>query len=389
VAATNRILDLLLIAGVVLTTAPAFCTPLQGTIKQKASSNPSLTVITPGGGKSKAAGKGLDAGVSLDDKTGNIVQFSAGKTYKPGEAAPRGSKVLPYSALYNAPKAGLGGLNTGANGYQGNFRGNIPGSIYRGGGSIYNGGGSIYKGAGSIYNRSAVPVFGRQTFFSSASVSSNLSANHGITNWAPGYDVRAVVRPNNGLSAVPRAFGAPAGNNNLFGNISPQGKVVTRAFGSLYVPNAESARAQAIKTAPLVEATAQAEALPALKAEAMARPTTWEAWYSRLASAIYTRWQLAEVSPGCARALITVDKNRDVDPQITDFIPVKANERDVAQETKFREAAVHAIKSVGLYEIPLFPVGSTRQKVTFEMDLRRSIDGPLGVSIVRADSGGK
>jgi len=84
-----------------------------------------------------------------------------------------------------------------------------------------------------------------------------------------------------------------------------------------------------------------------------------------------------------------VDKNRDVDPQITDFIPVKANERDVAQETKFREAAVHAIKSVGLYEIPLFPVGSTRQKVTFEMDLRRSIDGPLGVSIVRADSGGK
>jgi hypothetical protein len=65
--------------------------------------------------------KVLNAGVSLDDKTGNIVQFSAGKTYKPGEAAPKGSKVLPYSALYNAPKAGLGGLNTGANGYQGKF----------------------------------------------------------------------------------------------------------------------------------------------------------------------------------------------------------------------------------------------------------------------------
>lgn len=386
-AASKRILDLLLLAGL-LTIPAVYGAPLKGSVKEKASSNPSLTVIAPAGNKSKAAGKGLDSGVSLDDKTGNIVQFSAGKSYKPGEAAPKANKVLPYSALNEAPRAGLCGLNTSTDGYRGAFRGNIPGSIYRGAGSIYSGGGSIYRGAASIYNRSAVPVFGRQTFFSSSNVSASLGANRGVTSWAPGYDVKAVVKPTTGLSAMPRAFGAPSGNN-LFGNISPQGKVVTRAFGNLYLPGAQSARAQAIKPPALVEATAQAEALPALKAEAMARPTTWDAWYSRLASAIYTRWQLAEVSPGCARALITVDKNRDIDPQITDFIPVKAAERDVAQETKFREAAVHAIKSVGLYEVPLFPVGSTRQKVTFEMDLRRSIDGPLGVSIVRADSGGK
>lgn len=119
--------------------------------------------------------------------------------------------------------------------------------------------------------------------------------------------------------------------------------------------------------------------LPQLRAQAVEK-LTWDEWYKRVARAIYCRWQYAEVGPGSATIRMVVTRDRDISCQLIDFTPAPDIKRDVAAETLFRESAVKAVNMVTKFEIPDLPPLDT-DKVVFDLDLKRVVDGPIGVDV--------
>lgn len=108
---------------------------------------------------------------------------------------------------------------------------------------------------------------------------------------------------------------------------------------------------------------------------------TWPQWYRAVAKAIYTRWQTADVCPGTAKLEVTIKPDHDISGRVVEFIPATDVERNIPRETEFRETAVQIVDQVGFFEIPDFPKPPANQ-VTFDIDLKRTVDGPTGVSIV-------
>ncbi len=108
---------------------------------------------------------------------------------------------------------------------------------------------------------------------------------------------------------------------------------------------------------------------------------SWPDWYRVLARAIYSGWQTADVCPGTAKIEITVKANHDINGRVVDFVAADGMERNIPRETKFRETAVKIVDRTGYFEIPDFPDSETKL-VVFDIDLKRTVDGPTGVSIV-------
>jgi hypothetical protein len=55
-----------------------------------------------------------------------------------------------------------------------------------------------------------------------------------------------------------------------------------------------------------------------------------------------------------------------------DFTPVAA--RNVEQETEFRETAVNCVKAINKFEIPQFPASSDLQEVSFDLNMKRTVE---------------
>ncbi|CAN5153632.1 hypothetical protein BH11CYA1_BH11CYA1_16950 [soil metagenome] len=108
---------------------------------------------------------------------------------------------------------------------------------------------------------------------------------------------------------------------------------------------------------------------------------TWPQWYRVVAKAIYTRWQTADVCPGTAKLEVIIKPDHDIQGRVVEFVPAADVERNIPRETEFRETAVKIVDQVGFFEIPDFPKPPANQ-VTFDIDLKRTVDGPTGVSIV-------
>ncbi len=120
------------------------------------------------------------------------------------------------------------------------------------------------------------------------------------------------------------------------------------------------------------------------KTASMATPEekmTWDEWYKRMARAIYARWQNAKVGPGAARVLVTVTRDRDLVGRVREFWPAADVARDVDEETDFRSEALKSVNLVSSFEIPEFPEGSDLPSVSFEVDLKRKVDGPTGFDV--------
>ncbi len=77
---------------------------------------------------------------------------------------------------------------------------------------------------------------------------------------------------------------------------------------------------------------------------------------------------------------MVVTRDRDISCQLIDFTPAPDIKRDVAAETLFRESAVKAVNMVTKFEIPDLPPLDT-DKVVFDLDLKRVVDGPIGVDV--------
>ena len=133
---------------------------------------------------------------------------------------------------------------------------------------------------------------------------------------------------------------------------------------------------------PPTPLTASAKMLPELQTTLAERALTWEQWYDHIAHAIYDHWRQIDAGPGTANVRVTIFSSRDVECQVRSFDPAPDIARDAVKETAFREAAVRAIDSVRPYEILDFPFLSQRKQATFDIDMRRSVNGPVGCEIV-------
>ncbi len=212
---------------------------------------------------------------------------------------------------------------------------------------------------------------------------SSPAARHGITSWIPGFEI-SVCTPRKGIStyvpgyevAVSTArytkntlggmwWASPGTTPELAANpgVLPEG-----TFVQPVLPEGE---------APLIATAGSLEHNPAVEGTNL----TWNAWYRQVAKAIYSRWQYAEVGPGVATVQVTVTRDRNMYCQIVDFAPALYVERDIPAETAFREAAVRAVNNVQSYEIPRFPGDSKVQDITFDVLLKRTVDGPAGFDL--------
>lgn len=217
-----------------------------------------------------------------------------------------------------------------------------------------------------------------QSFFSPATLSS-------VTHRNPGYQI-SIKTPRNGVVSWDSAYEATVVHPGLIKN----------TLGGMYYTNGphpdegQRASAQSLPFKPIYAETLIGPQLHPLTATALGLPgthaianteITWEEWYKRVARAVYSRWQTEDVGPGRATVSVTVTKDRMVGGKVIDFTPAVDVERNVAAETAFKVAALNAVNLVSQFEIPEFPKNADAPSVTFEVDLKRDVDGPVGFDV--------
>jgi hypothetical protein len=121
--------------------------------------------------------------------------------------------------------------------------------------------------------------------------------------------------------------------------------------------------------------------LPGLKSDLSGVNLTWDQWYHRVAKAIYSRWQTTAVGAGQATVRLTVTRDRQLACRVVDFAAAADVPRNVETETVFREAALKSANDVSMFEIPEFPAGSTLDKVTFDVQMRHTVEGAAGFTV--------
>lgn len=184
-----------------------------------------------------------------------------------------------------------------------------------------------------------------------------LTPRNGIMSWQPGH----------GVKLVPQAVKPVFVSNAVSSRLTTPSLLGTRTV----LP---SPAVQPLLAVPL--------ALPQVQQLNEAQHTlTWDEWYERISGAIYQQWQRARVCPGEATVHVIVFRSRSVDCQVKEFNPAIDVTRDSGQEGAFRQAAIRAVYALNKCQILEFPYSSRRQKIEFEMDFKRAIDGPQGCRV--------
>jgi hypothetical protein len=189
------------------------------------------------------------------------------------------------------------------------------------------------------------------------------AAAHGVVAWAPGFEVRLAPAPTQFTHETIRETlgGLWTTSNPLpLNGSSLQGKLASQGL------------------------QAQAKLLPGLQTSD--RIISWNDWYNRVSHAIYDRWENADTGPGTVRIRCVVKSTCNISAQVTGFTAAPDLERDVIKETQFRETALRSVNLVDNTPVLEFPFMSNRHEVTFELDLKRSVDGPGRCEVVFADS---
>ncbi len=127
---------------------------------------------------------------------------------------------------------------------------------------------------------------------------------------------------------------------------------------------------------------------PEMRASQLALPSlppvgTWDAWYQRVAKAMYNRWQQNHPGAGLSTVLITAYNTRDVDCRITTFTPAEGASRDAAAEGQFKNTALQCVSSLSKDPIWQFPTcAGSLKKVTFEIELKHAVGEDNGCRVV-------
>jgi hypothetical protein len=188
-----------------------------------------------------------------------------------------------------------------------------------------------------------------------------ITSRHGVVCWTPGYEV-SVQTPGLIKTSLGGLWYAPGSTTTSPGNL-PTIKTFLEA-----VPGTPS-----LVATPLL--------LPELRVNSADKNLDWDGWYKRVAKAIYSRWQCAEVGPGSTTVRVIITTARDLSCQVVDFTPAEGIDRNVVAETSFREAAVRAVRDIRMFEIPELPPLAGHNEVTFDVEMRRTVDGPIGIDL--------
>jgi hypothetical protein len=225
----------------------------------------------------------------------------------------------------------------------------------------------------------------------SSHVSTGDYSSKGITSFVPGSHMSQSVPPSGVICWAP---GYEVSIQS--GDIS---KETIGGVWSTSTPNIPALRAvanplqgirqyvEAVQGPPPMMATALL--LPGLKPTVSMTGLNWDQWYHRVAKSIYGRWQTEAVGPGIATVRLTVTKYRELNCQVVGFTSVSGVERNAEAEKAFREAALRSVNDVSMFEIPEFPNKPARQEVTFDIQMKRTVEGGAGfdVSAVAATPG--
>lgn len=212
------------------------------------------------------------------------------------------------------------------------------------------------------------------------------TSKNGLTSWVPGYGLTTSVSRNGVVCWAPgyEVTVASAGiAKSTLGGIwytAPKNQAAAGLRASPAQLTANRERVEAVVAAqPLI---ASALLLPELKRSSVV--VTWDEWYRRVGRAIYERWQDIDEGPGTATVLVTVTREHQVSCLIDSFFPAPGIERNVTRETAFRESAVRTIDALTSADVPAFPSLSAWQQVTFAVELKRTVDGPIGFKVIAA-----
>ncbi len=389
--------------------------PLQGGIKDDAALNPSLRLLKPSTSK---AGQPLAPGVGTTFIPGQVTQISGHTTSGPlapvlqpstsqpgvyqrtlsGTIAPistytltrnnsrtwvapgyevtpanisRSSAFVPPTSSSSA-SVSQHGVTTWVPGYDVSSISQTVGSAF----SISSGRGSGWGIAAYMpeYEVHKVTVTSPPMAYDPAA-----STQKGVTAFAPGYEV-TVISHNKGVVTWTPGYElsklVPGAYKETLSGVWHSGSPTPALLASQGVLPQPQFTKVLVGPTPMV---ATGLLLPQLRAQVLEK-LTWDEWYRRVARAIYCRWQYADVGPGCATIRMVVTKDRDIGCQLIDFTPAPDIKRDVAAEKLFRESAVKAVNMVTKFEIPDLPPLDS-DKVVFDLDLKRVVDGPVGVDV--------
>jgi len=380
---------------------------LEGGVKDEASLKPHLDVIP--GNQGRPAGAPMGTG---------ITQYAGGSSYRPGQPLPYpmhrppsgpsprirtyGGTIPPVSTYTLTPRTGI--MTFGPT-YETKFESTGGGTISVGpsykGVTTYGDADEIkittsrngimtWSPGFGAYSSGSLPMAHASTTISGISTYrpgyevKEVAGTKGIRSYSPGYEI-AVKPSRKGIVAYSPGYevavsapglirsslggnwsaGSPEGDGGL--SATPIGMPANMIFAEPVLPGALDAR-------PLL--------LDGVAAEPVAE--NWQEWYTKTASAIYSRWQYAAVGPGVARVRVTVTASRDIVGQVEDFTPAEGVERNVPAETEFREAALRSVNLLSRFEIPSFPRGSAKTQVVFAVDMKRTVDGAAGFDVARA-----
>jgi hypothetical protein len=176
-------------------------------------------------------------------------------------------------------------------------------------------------------------------------------AKEGVIAWAPGYEI-SVKRDTWSKETLGGAWSAPAD----------------------VTPLLATAKRIALTDRPL-----QGKGfLSGSMLNANAGLLSADQWYERVSQTIYARWKNADVGPGQANMHVTVMRDGRISGYISEFVSL-TEQHDLSAEAAFKDAALRAVDSVYPNELPPFPTSFSQSRIEFDMQLKRTVDGPGGV----------
>lgn len=241
-------------------------------------------------------------------------------------------------------------------------------------------------------------------FPSGPSLSGPSTMRSGVMSWVPGYEVTPINEPVIATSAIVqpnRSQGNAITPSNGIVSWVPGFEVRSVPFSSQFtyqslketlgglwttstpVPADASALQGKLSQSKASGLVAQAKLLPGL--HAIDKVISWDDWYNRVAHAIYERWENADTGPGTAHVRVVVRRYCDLSCRLTGFSAAPDVGQDLIKETEFREAAVRTVNLVDHSDVLEFPFMSSRDEVTFDVDLKRAVDGPARCEVVTSD----
>jgi hypothetical protein len=117
-------------------------------------------------------------------------------------------------------------------------------------------------------------------------------------------------------------------------------------------------------------------------------PESWDKWYRIVATNLYDRWKQNTAGPGSAIVSITVSDTRYVDCRVTEFTPAIGADRNVDEESRFKQVALQCVSTLSGDECWQFPALAPIPKhIIFDMEFKHAVGEDSGCKVIHLHNG--